>query len=57
MNYSLAANRPEVCDGKQVTICDINEHMLKVGEQRATDQGLTAGEFQRRLHTICKALA
>ena len=28
---------------REVTVCDINEHMLNVGEKRALELGLTEG--------------
>lgn len=42
MKYTSAETSS--CAGtRQVTVCDINEHMLRVGKKRATEQGLTQG--------------
>lgn len=30
---------------REVTVVDINDHMLKVGEERANSQGLTQGLY------------
>ncbi|KAF6032155.1 coq5 [Bugula neritina] len=42
LNYSNSTQSAGA-DYREVTVCDINEHMLKVGEQRAAQQGISRG--------------
>lgn len=45
MKFSTSGKYDDGDGTREVTVCDINEHMLKVGERRSIEQGLTQGTF------------
>jgi 2-methoxy-6-polyprenyl-1,4-benzoquinol methylase len=41
----LQTQRTADTEGTHVTVCDINDHMLKVGQERAASEGFVSGNL------------